>query len=53
MESTDIEILNLTDEERGTIADYVRKTVWPSQEDALGQDVMNAVYADLEACASQ
>lgn len=53
LESTDIEILNLTDEERGTIADYVRKTVWPSQEDALGQDVMNAVYADLEACASQ
>lgn len=51
LESAGVEILPLTDEERSAIASHVRETVWPSQEEVLGEEAMNAVYADLEACA--
>jgi len=53
LESANVEILPLTDEERSAIADQVREKVWPSQVDVLGQEVMDAIYADLEACANQ
>lgn len=51
LESVGIEILPLTDEERNAIATEVRAAVWPSQASVFGQEALDAVYADLEACS--
>lgn len=51
LESAGVEILPLTDEERNAIAEHAREVVWASQSEAFGEEVMNAVYADLENCA--
>ena len=46
-----VEILELSDADRSAIAQHVREEVWPAQEETLGKEAMNAIYADLEACA--
>lgn len=46
-----VEVLELSDADRSAIAQHVREEVWPAQEETLGKEAMNAIYADLEACA--
>ena len=50
LEDAGIEVLPLTDDERNEIAEQVRETVWPSQEEVFGKDILNSIYEDLEAC---
>lgn len=50
LEEDGIEVLPLTDDERNAIAAEVRETVWQSQAEVFGQDAIDAIYADLEAC---
>lgn len=46
-----IEVLELSDADRSAIAQHVREEVWPAQEEILGKEAMDAIYADLKACA--
>ena len=46
-----IEVLELSDADRSAIAQHVREEVWPAQEEILGKEAKDAIYADLKACA--
>ena len=48
-----IEVLELSDADRSAIAQHVREEVWPAQEEILGKEAMDAIYADLKACAKK
>lgn len=50
LEEDGIEILPLTDDERNAIAAEVREAVWQSQAEVFGQEAIDSLYADLEAC---
>ena len=43
-----IEVLELSDADRSAIAQHVREEVWPAQEEILGKEAMDAIYADLK-----
>ena len=40
------EIVLLTPEELTTVADHVRKTVWPKMEDLVGKELMDQIYKE-------
>ncbi|MBY6136645.1 TRAP transporter substrate-binding protein DctP [Nocardioides marinus] len=41
-------ILKLNDEEQKAMADYVRSTIWPTMEGAVGKDVIDQVLAAVQ-----
>ncbi|MEM5766717.1 MAG: TRAP transporter substrate-binding protein DctP, partial [Bacillota bacterium] len=43
-----VEILPITDEERGTIGNQVREKITPELEKYFGKDILDQVYADIE-----
>ena len=45
--SDGVEIVRLSDEQIGVIADHVREVTWPTVEKQLGKEIMDAVRADL------
>ena len=42
-----VEIVRLTDEQINRIAEHVREVTWPTVEQQLGKEIMDAVRADL------
>lgn len=43
-----IEVIEISDDERAALAAHVRETTWPTLEDSLGPDLLNALRADVE-----
>ncbi|KIC39056.1 hypothetical protein RA27_18080 [Ruegeria sp. ANG-R] len=43
-----IEVVTLSDEQLGGIAEHVRATVWPALEENLGKELLDAIKADLK-----
>ena len=41
-----MEVLDLTDEERGALAAHIQETVWPGIEETVGKDVIDRLLAD-------
>jgi len=47
LQAEGVEILPLTDEQRGAIAQHIRSTTWPKLEERLGKEVLEQIQADL------
>lgn len=47
LEDRGIEVIDLSDDELSTLANHVRKTVWPVMEDKLGKNIIDTIKADL------
>ncbi|MCF7934776.1 MAG: TRAP transporter substrate-binding protein DctP [Synergistales bacterium] len=48
MKERGIEIVNLTEEERSALAEYIRNTTWPKFEDKFGKDMMDKVRESVQ-----
>lgn len=43
-----IEVINLSDQERGAIANHVRSTTWPKLEKLYGKDLLEKLKSDVQ-----
>ncbi len=48
LEEAGVEIVHLSDEERGAIAAHVRSSTWPVLEETFGSELMDALKRDIE-----